>query len=502
MLGTAVLMLWVLVIALWLSTAAEFFLCPAVAVLSRLCNMSEQVAGVTLLAFANGAGDVAVTVAAAIASNRGTQMALGESLGSSMFVSCLVLGIIAFYFPFEPTKDFLRDICFLLVAVVWLAFVLLDSAISTFESCGFVALYAIYLFVVLEGHFSCGRRSQRDSKPDGGGAVSSSSNEKEDDSMGKRADGKSWLPLQTMRGWQPPVGEIEGGGAGASGMMGLLEYVNPINDEIIKGGNLADKVLMGLRSPAVIAFRVTVPVVDEGRAHMGWNKEALMCQLILAPCVLVWSVLLHRIGGVSPANAYIAYAVALVLGAMAASCVHITSRPSQPPAYQRYTSIIGFLVATAWIYIMAVELVHALQAIGRVLGVSDAFLGLTVLGSSQSLGDFVTNIAIARAGMPVMAAAACIAAPLLDILFGVGLAGLLGNWLVASPFAMELNVQLYVTECFLIFALVSMLCLLTTNGMKAGKNFGAMLLIVYTGFIVTILILEIWFGQSMLKINL
>jgi hypothetical protein len=35
---------------------------------------SLQVAGVTLLAFANGAGDVAVTVAAAIASNRGTQV--------------------------------------------------------------------------------------------------------------------------------------------------------------------------------------------------------------------------------------------------------------------------------------------------------------------------------------------------------------------------------------------------------------------------------------------
>jgi len=63
--------------------------------------------------------------------------------------------------------------------------------------------------------------------------------------------------------------------------------------------------------------------------QMGWNKEALMCQLILAPCVLVWSVLMHRLGGVSPANAYIAYAVALVIGAMAASCVHITSRPSQ-----------------------------------------------------------------------------------------------------------------------------------------------------------------------------
>ena len=36
--------------------------------------------------------------------------------------------------------------------------------------------------------------------------------------------------------------------------------------------------------------------------------------------------------------------------------------------------------------------------------------------------------------------------------------------LVSSFFL--LNVQLYVTECFLIFALVSMLVLLLTNGMK------------------------------------
>jgi Ca2+/Na+ antiporter len=224
-------------------------------------------------------------------------------------------------------------------------------------------------------------------------------------------------------------------------------------------------------------------VVDETRSNLGWHKEALLCQLILAPCVLVWSVLLHRFVGVSQANTYLAFAIALVLGAMAASLVHMTSRSSHPPAYIKFTALVGFLAGTAWIYIFAVELVHTLQAVGRVVGVSDAFLGLTVLGSSQSLGDLVTNIAVARGGMPRMAAAACIAAPLLDTLFGVGLAGILGNMMVASPFPMELNVQLYVTECFLIFALVSMLVLLLTNGMKAGKNFGVMLLIVYGEFV-------------------
>ena len=56
-------------------------------------------------------------------------------------------------------------------------------------------------------------------------------------------------------------------------------------------------------------------------------------QLILAPCVLVWSVLLHRTLRVSPANTYLAYGVSLVLGGMAAAIVNVTSRRNQPPGY-------------------------------------------------------------------------------------------------------------------------------------------------------------------------
>jgi len=251
-----------------------------------------------------------------------------------------------------------------------------------------------------------------------------------------------------------------------------------------------------------VVLRLSVPVVDETRQHMAWNKTALMAQLILAPCVLVWSVLLHRTLRVSPANTYLAYGVSLVLGGMAAAIVNVTSRRNQPPGYQRLTAVVGFITALCWIYILAVELVHALQALARVFDVTDAFVGLTILGPSQSLADLITNVTLARGGMPLMAAAACIAAPLLDILFGVGLAGLLGNWVVAAPFPLDLNVQLYVTGCFLVFALVSMITMLTTNGGKAGMQFGVMLLIVFAGFCFTVCILEIWFGTSFMSVPL
>ena len=42
-LGSLTLLLWAALLVLWLSAVAEFFLCPAVSVLTRLCGMSEQV---------------------------------------------------------------------------------------------------------------------------------------------------------------------------------------------------------------------------------------------------------------------------------------------------------------------------------------------------------------------------------------------------------------------------------------------------------------------------
>jgi hypothetical protein len=42
-LGVMVLVLWSGVLAIWLAATAEFFLWPAVSVLTRLLNMSQQV---------------------------------------------------------------------------------------------------------------------------------------------------------------------------------------------------------------------------------------------------------------------------------------------------------------------------------------------------------------------------------------------------------------------------------------------------------------------------
>lgn len=54
------------------------------------------------------------------------------------------------------------------------------------------------------------------------------------------------------------------------------------------------------------------------------------------------------------------------------------------------------------------------QAVGIVLGLSDAFLGMTVLAWGNSVGDFISNLSVARQGFPRMAISACFGGPLLS----------------------------------------------------------------------------------------
>jgi solute carrier family 24 (sodium/potassium/calcium exchanger), member 6 len=84
---------------------------------------------------------------------------------------------------------------------------------------------------------------------------------------------------------------------------------------------------------------------------------------------------------------------------------------------------VGFAVAIAWISTIANEVVGVLRALGVILNMSDAILGLTIFAVGNSLGDLVADITVARLGYPVMALSACFGGPMLNILLGVGISG-------------------------------------------------------------------------------
>jgi sodium/potassium/calcium exchanger 6 len=60
--------------------------------------------------------------------------------------------------------------------------------------------------------------------------------------------------------------------------------------------------------------------------------------------------------------------------------------------------VIGFIVSVVWIFVVADTTVDLLSTLGMLCGVSDAIVGLVVLGLGNSVGDLVANIAVARSG--------------------------------------------------------------------------------------------------------
>ena len=507
-LAVGVLLVWLVALCIWLSMAADLFLCPCLTVMSKMCKMSENVAGLTFLALGNGAPDIFSQIAASIASPRGAEMALGEMLGSSLIIAGLVFAIVAILVPFRVNaNEFVRDVVFLLISLVFLFLILLDSAISMWEALGFIVLYSVYLYVAI---FDVGKylhpslAAEQDSKD---GELPSAWGHAKD----TQDDGGARSQLLG-------AGEVSGKGDGIKDNHGrkshpagdgilwseLINYLNPSDLEELMDAeaNWLQKLSAGAKMPLVVLMRLSSPVVDKSVPGEGWCKSAVVVQVFLAPILLVWCTLLHSMPAMAETSVHLSYGISAVVGLLLSVAVYMSSTNHTPPAYHGALAFLGFVTSIAWIYALAAELIHLLQTMGAIVDVSDTLMGLTVLAFANSVGDLVANLAMAKAGMPGMAAGACIGAPTLNLLLGCGSATLLGNLLVESPYPFELNLQLYVSLLFLVFILIAMLLYVFSHKFEVGRSFGFILIAIYFAFIITCLGLEVWGGRALLTANI
>ena len=85
----------------------------------------------------------------------------------------------------------------------------------------------------------------------------------------------------------------------------------------------------------------------------------------------------------------------------------------EPPRYHKeFACYLGFILAVAWIYFTASEIVNIITMIGVVTGLSSEILGLTILAWSNCIGDFIADLAVVKQGFPRMAMAAATGGPL------------------------------------------------------------------------------------------
>lgn len=123
--------------------------------------------------------------------------------------------------------------------------------------------------------------------------------------------------------------------------------------------------------------------------------------------------------------------------------------------YTTYTiPSVGFLISILTVVTLSSVLIPVLKNVGVIFQISESLLGLTILAIGNSTGDLISNLTLAELDLSVIGISACFGAPLLYILLGIGINGLIINARNGEAF-MKLEVDTHFKICG--FGLVSML---------------------------------------------
>ena len=154
-LSITILVLWLTFLFFIIAGTADDYLVPALTVGVDLFQISPNVAGVTVLAFANGAPDLFTAIAAFSGEGGDEELGWGILLGGPLFITSFTLGtVIVLSHGLETyRRPLLRDLLALAIAISLLFYMYQDGSIHVFEGILSLCIYACYVSIVVVGRY-------------------------------------------------------------------------------------------------------------------------------------------------------------------------------------------------------------------------------------------------------------------------------------------------------------------------------------------------------------
>lgn len=479
--------LWLLYLFLILGVTAEKFFCPNLSAIATTLKLSHNVAGVTFLAFGNGAPDI-FSALVAFSDPHTAGLAFGALFGAGVLVTTVVAGGIAILRPFTAaSRPFLRDIVFYMAAVFLTFTALYCGRVTLAWALGSLGLYVFYVGTVVLCTWIYRwqrRRSLASSMPATPEMLSDS--EEEDRVSSTTASYDYREEYQPLLFYQETTAQI------------LVQALNPLDCRKWRSKPAYWRVLKVLKLPVELLLLLTVPLVDPDKEDRNWKRPLNCLQLAISPLVLVLTLQsgaygVYEIGGLFPV-----WGIVVIAGTALAAVTFFATSNGKPPRLHWVFAFLGFLTSALWINAAATEVVNILRSLGVVFRLSNTVLGLTLLAWGNSIGDVFSDFTLARQGYPRMAFSACFGGIIFNVLVGVGL----GCLLQISRGHVEVKLEpdgllVWVLAGALGLSLVCSLVAVPLQCFQLSKIYGFCLLLFYVSFLVVALLTE--FGVIHLK---
>lgn len=405
----------------------------------------------TLLALGNGAPDVFASVAAVRGGHYRT--GFGAILSAGTFVSAFVVGFVAIYaapFSVNPAQ-FVRDVLFYLTAALFLFYVYLSAEIFLWQAVGFVGFYLFFVGLVFWMDLGNGKAKS--------GA---------DMGVAREAEGELHQDCEMGEGYRH-VDE----GKNNSGLWEALRMIPK-----------------AWEAPVVFLLKLTIPQP----APSEWSRFFTSANISLCPIALLYACnsfmsFNHPIAFLLP-NTHLPLWFVVLLASSSLAILHFVTETEPPKTEKVPVVLAAFVMSVFWISTTAGELLNCLAALGVLLKLPAALLGLTVLAWGNSVGDLVADVALAKAGQPLLAMAGCFAGPMFNMLVGLGTALVIqtaNNY--PEAYQLQFHIGIVIAFVFLLFSLMGSLLVVIWCRFRVPRFWGFCLVVLYIVFMATSLLM-------------
>jgi len=527
-----------------LGSTAEDFFSPGLEMFSCKMGLPPRFAGVSLLAFGNGAADVSATMNAVTGNpTKGYMMSLGALTGAGMFVTCIVSGMVILVAEGINCRGALvRDVIMYTMSLGLVFFQLHQGYIDQSAIYRFIMMYVAFVLIVLIAdiyhrkvvlpriaaglseteedvrrtpipmkavkstllalsNYSTIDLSNADEKAQmlhgKMGILNRNDNEEGEEPLQNHyeamIDNVCHVEQFQISSWCVPENALNHGAlnwhhAFLSCKLELKEHMLEYWYDVFDNPNvqLYEKLLFILEIVPLVLRKTTIPVPTDGFYCRGLVALALVCSPVWFGIYLLQFKGINSFDLIGIPWFWIHEGIAI----LCALCVIRWAPGGEGPMSLFFAcpiALYGFIIAATWIDAIANVLVSFLEFLGLVCHIPSSVMGLTVLAWGNSMSDLSANVAMARKGLANMAITACYAGPVFNILIGLAagfssLHAAMGTTStnIKSSFEIDLGFLFLILQCLLLIIFG-----LVFGSFYVHKSYGYVALLLYAIYVIS-----------------